>query len=123
MIECEMDGKPYLAARFAKQWRHQVRPRYLPQSDRYQPMLTPYARARASQLMKEHLGLLPPQGTHPFGEDPKPAMKPAPHEHEDFFETDADKQVSDPLSDDFLAVSRVQSSLSPEPAADHRSPA
>lgn len=27
MIECEMDGKPYLAARFAKQWRHQVRSR------------------------------------------------------------------------------------------------
>lgn len=54
--------------------------------------------------MKEHLGLLPPQGTHPFGENPKPAMLPAPHEHEDFFGTDADRQVSDPLSDDFLAV-------------------
>ena len=54
--------------------------------------------------MKEHLGLLPPQGTHPFGENPKPAMTPAPHEHEDFFGTDADKQVSDPLSDDFLQL-------------------
>lgn len=25
MVESQMDGKPYVAAKFAKQWRHQVR--------------------------------------------------------------------------------------------------
>lgn len=45
MVKTTMDGKPYEAARFAKAWRQ--------------------------TLMKEHLGLLPAQGTHPFGETPK----------------------------------------------------
>ncbi|CDZ98423.1 Phospholipase D1 [Phaffia rhodozyma] len=77
-VEMTMDGKKYEGARFAKQWRH--------------------------QLMKEHLGLIVPQGHHTEGEKPTREMMPAPHPHTDFLGTDEDQLIQDPLSDDFLKL-------------------
>ncbi|EIW71690.1 hypothetical protein TREMEDRAFT_71238 [Tremella mesenterica DSM 1558] len=75
MIETVMDGKKYLASRLAATWRR--------------------------TLMREHLGLLPPQAAFDSKTQPTPSMHPAPVPHEYDFDSPEDQAVADFLSDDF----------------------
>nr|ODN91177.1 phospholipase D [Cryptococcus depauperatus CBS 7841] len=76
MVESVMDGKKYMASRYATTLRR--------------------------SLMREHLGLLPPQP--PFDEKSQPtaAMHSVPIPHMYDFGSPEDKKVEDVLSDEFL---------------------
>ncbi|KAH9914591.1 phospholipase D/nuclease [Fomitopsis serialis] len=72
MIETTMDGKPYMAARFAATFRR--------------------------KLYREHLGLMPPQ--YCAGKEQVTSfMRPAPHPNDDETDEGEDKIVADPLAD------------------------
>ncbi|OCF77820.1 phospholipase D [Kwoniella mangroviensis CBS 8886] len=75
MVESMMDGKKYMASNYATTLRR--------------------------NLMREHLGLLPPQPPFDSAEHPNPAMHPAPVPHEYDFGSPEDKAVEDFLSDEF----------------------
>ncbi|WWC93003.1 uncharacterized protein L201_007967 [Kwoniella dendrophila CBS 6074] len=75
MIESTMDGKKYMASNYATTLRR--------------------------SLMREHLGLLPPQPPFDSAEHPSPAMHPAPEPHVYDFGSAEDKAVEDVLSDEF----------------------
>ncbi|PAV14831.1 phospholipase D nuclease [Pyrrhoderma noxium] len=76
MIETTMDGRPYMAARFAATLRR--------------------------QLYKEHLGLIPPQDCQSRHEQVTAAMRPAPIPNEDETDSREDELVADPLADETL---------------------
>lgn len=71
MLESTMDGKPYMAARFAATLRR--------------------------QLYKEHLGLIPPQTVDSRHEHVTAAMRAAPIANADETQSNADAAVMDPL--------------------------
>jgi len=73
MIEATMDGKPYMAARFAATFRR--------------------------KLYREHLGLMPPQYCSGKDEQVTSFMRPAPHPNDDETDEGEDKIVADPLAD------------------------
>ncbi|TDL24340.1 phospholipase D/nuclease [Rickenella mellea] len=73
MLESTMDGKPYMAARFAATLRR--------------------------QLYREHLGLIPPQQCNTNEETITTFMKPAPNPNEDTTGSAEDAAVADPLAD------------------------
>ncbi|WWD04171.1 hypothetical protein V865_002237 [Kwoniella europaea PYCC6329] len=75
MVESMMDGKKYMASNYATTLRR--------------------------TLMREHLGLLPPQPPFDSAEHPNAAMHPAPVPHEYDFGSAEDKAVEDFLSDEF----------------------
>ncbi|EMD36120.1 hypothetical protein CERSUDRAFT_116030 [Gelatoporia subvermispora B] len=72
MIDSQMDGKPWLASRFAATLRR--------------------------KLYREHLGLIPPQLCEPNSE-PTSFMRPAPYPNEDETGEQEDAWVADPLAD------------------------
>lgn len=79
IIESQMDGKPYQAARFAATLRR--------------------------QLFKEHLGLIPPQNATPSdASQVTNAMTPVPSPPDDTTHSPEDKLVQDPLSEEFLSL-------------------
>ncbi|KAH9840894.1 phospholipase D/nuclease [Rhodofomes roseus] len=73
MIETTMDGRPYMAARFAATLRR--------------------------KLYREHLGLMQPQLCPGPQEHVTSFMRPAPHPNDDETGDDEDKLVADPLAD------------------------
>ncbi|ORX37927.1 hypothetical protein BD324DRAFT_623854 [Kockovaella imperatae] len=75
MVESMMDGKKYMASRVATTWRR--------------------------TLMREHLGLLPPQPAFDRDSQPNAAMHPAPSPLEYDWGSEEDKAVEDVLSDSF----------------------
>ncbi|KIN99261.1 hypothetical protein M404DRAFT_155707 [Pisolithus tinctorius Marx 270] len=75
MIRTSMNGRPYMAARFAATLRR--------------------------QLFREHLGLIPPQNES-FDGRVTWAMKPAPDPHDDETELPEDEAVADPLAEQTL---------------------
>lgn len=75
MIRTTMNGRPYMAARFAATLRR--------------------------KLFREHLGLIPPQNASTDGQVTW-AMKPAPDPHDDESELAEDEAVADPLSEETL---------------------
>ncbi|KAG9018728.1 hypothetical protein FRB90_010196 [Tulasnella sp. 427] len=77
MIETTMEGKPYMAARFAATLRR--------------------------KLFREHLGLIYPQ-TCVGGERVTNSMRAPPHPQEDETRLQEDYIVADPLSEDFLGL-------------------
>ncbi|KAF9076259.1 hypothetical protein BDP27DRAFT_1398485 [Rhodocollybia butyracea] len=72
LVPSMMDGKPYMAARFATSLRR--------------------------QLYKEHLGLIPPQDADMDDDHPTAYMRPAPYPNPDRLESSEDQMVADPLS-------------------------
>ncbi|GAA93975.1 uncharacterized protein L969DRAFT_322779 [Mixia osmundae IAM 14324] len=74
MIESKMAGERYMASQFAASFRR--------------------------QLMKYHLGIMPPQDC-PSESDPDPGMRPVDVEHDREFISLDDALVEDPLSEDF----------------------
>ncbi|KAH9830329.1 phospholipase D/nuclease [Rhodofomes roseus] len=78
MIETTMDGKPYMAARFAATFRR--------------------------KLYREHLGLMPPQYCRGKDEEVTSFMRPAPHPNDDETDEGEDKIVADPLADHTIAL-------------------
>ncbi|WWD20129.1 hypothetical protein CI109_104605 [Kwoniella shandongensis] len=75
MVESMMDGKKYMASAYATTLRR--------------------------TLMREHIGLLPPQPAYNSETQPTPAMHPAPEPHNYDFGSQYDKAVEDVLSDEF----------------------
>jgi len=73
MVETKMDGKPYMAARFAATLRR--------------------------NLYREHLGLIRPQQCEGPNDPVTSAMRPAPHPHDLSQHEKSDRIVADPLSD------------------------
>ncbi|KAI5116806.1 hypothetical protein M0805_009483 [Coniferiporia weirii] len=78
MIETTMDGKPYMAARFAATLRR--------------------------ELYKEHLGLIRPQPCDSRHETATAAMRPAPFMNSDKTHTQEDALVADPLAEDTVGL-------------------
>jgi len=74
MVKTTMDGKPYMAARFAASLRR--------------------------KLFKEHLGLIRPQVCEDREEEVTSFMRPAPHPNDDEMDSEEDQKVADPLSDE-----------------------
>jgi len=77
-IESTMNGQPYMATRFAASLRR--------------------------RLVREHLGLIPPQNCETGQEPVTPYMRAVPYPSVDETQTDEDRLVADPLSDDFLQL-------------------
>ncbi|KZV71453.1 phospholipase D [Peniophora sp. CONT] len=75
MVKTTMDGKPYMAARFAASLRR--------------------------KLCRQHLGLIKPQIPEKAHEHVTSFMHAAPIPNDDEFETEEDALVADPLSGDF----------------------
>lgn len=75
MIKTTMNGKPYMAARFAASLRR--------------------------KLTRQHLGLIKPQIPQKAHEQVTSFMRAAPVPNDDEFDTEEDALVADPLSDDF----------------------
>ncbi|KAH7886577.1 hypothetical protein F5I97DRAFT_1807371 [Phlebopus sp. FC_14] len=76
LVHTTMDGKPYMATRFAASLRR--------------------------KLFREHLGLIPPQNV-PNGDHRETSfMRPAPEPNEDEMGDDDDAKVADPLADTTL---------------------
>ncbi|KAK4685290.1 phospholipase D1/2, partial [Tremellales sp. Uapishka_1] len=78
LIESHMDGKKYMASRFAATWRR--------------------------SLMREHLGLITAQPAWDPKQQPTEAMHAAPAPHKDEIGTEEDKLVEDVLSDEFTKL-------------------
>jgi len=80
MVRTTMDGKPYMAARFAASLRH--------------------------KFCRQHLGLIKPQ--YPLGRNERETsfMQAAPVQNEDELGTPEDLLVADPLSDEFIDLWR-----------------
>ncbi|PCH39070.1 phospholipase D/nuclease [Wolfiporia cocos MD-104 SS10] len=76
LVESRMDGKPYMASRFAATLRR--------------------------KLYREHLGLIPPQTCEGPHEPITSFMRPAPHPNEDEMDLREDRLVMDPLSDNTI---------------------
>lgn len=78
MVEMTMNGKKYMASRLATTWRR--------------------------SLMREHLGLLPPQGPINGKEEPRNGMHAVPVGVEYDFGSESERLVEDPLSLDFARL-------------------
>jgi len=76
IVETTMNGKPYMASRFAASLRR--------------------------KLYREHLGLIPPQLCEGPGETVTSFMRPAPHPNDDEMVLREDDMVADPLSDETI---------------------
>ena len=91
MIETTMDGKPYMATRFAATLRRKL----------YRGTYSALAFADVMlNCYPEHLGLMPPQlctGPH---EEVTSFMRPAPVQNNDETQEDEDRLVADPLADE-----------------------
>ncbi|TFK51187.1 phospholipase D/nuclease [Heliocybe sulcata] len=74
MVKTTMDGKPYMAARFAASLRR--------------------------KLFREHLGLIRPQLCEDREEEVTSFMRPAPNPNEDEMDLEEDQRVADPLSEE-----------------------
>ncbi|KIO26629.1 hypothetical protein M407DRAFT_199455 [Tulasnella calospora MUT 4182] len=77
-IETTMDGRPFVANRFAATLRRKI--------------------------MKEHLGLIPPQFCETGKEPVTSFMRAVPYPSEDETQSNEDRLVADPLSDQFLEL-------------------
>lgn len=75
LIETTMGGSKYMASKLATSLRR--------------------------KLMREHLGLLPPQPAHDPAAEPTSEMLPVPHPYDYDFGSDEDKLVEDVLNPDF----------------------
>jgi len=72
MINSTMDGRPYQAARFAATFRREI--------------------------MKEHIGLVPPQRCQSRNDQVTSFMRPVPYPNDDLTRTREDQTVADPIA-------------------------
>ncbi|KAG8946540.1 hypothetical protein FRC04_011598 [Tulasnella sp. 424] len=77
-VQTTMDGRPFVASRFAATLRRKI--------------------------MKEHLGLIPPQFCETGKEPVTSFQRAVPYPSEDETQSDEDQRVADPLSDEFLEL-------------------
>ena len=104
MIETTMDGKPYMAARFAATLRRQL------YKGKFSFFFLSFHLLSlifsdfifSFFLIIEHLGLIPPQDCQSRHEQVTAAMRPAPIPNEDETDSREDELVADPLADETL---------------------
>lgn len=99
MIQTTMNGKPYMAARFAATLRRKLyRGRYHPI---YRKLL--FFSLHLAVLVPEHLGLIPPQDCTRESRITG-FMRAAPVSNPDETRTEEDARVADPLADETLRL-------------------